>query len=192
MPGTGRVQGRAGRDARPSEGFIGLLKLFTFSRKRTLEKHARGLVLNQTEFVRLIELCHLGLLRLRHGVHYHRPPHPKHLIPTDADRDALATGRSGELLSPAAQKTVRKIMQMFRETQWSAGHVFLGPEPHHWHLFIFGKEDEAPRGNHWRGGPHVHFVNWLWPRLDAQVVWDAYVSDGTRPTSSLHIPFEFR
>ena len=76
MPGTGRVQGRAGRDARPSEGFIGLLKLFTFSRKRTLEKHARGLVLNQTEFVRLIELCHLGLLRLRHGVHYHRPPHP--------------------------------------------------------------------------------------------------------------------
>jgi hypothetical protein len=76
------------------------------------------------------------------------------------------------------------------DSQWSAGHMFCTPDLQQWHFFVFGKGHEGPYRNHWRGGPHVHFVNWLWPTMNLRKVWDAYVKHGEKPNSTLHIRVE--
>ena len=79
------------------------------------------------------------------------------------------------------------MSHLMRDSRWSAGHMFCTPDLQQWHFFIFGKRDEAARRNHWRAGPHVHFINWLWPRTDPREIWNAYVNDGHKPNSTLHI-----
>ncbi len=176
-------------DDQNRDELVKLLTIFTFDRKRDLERHARTLVIRTSHFVKVVEWCHLGFLRFGHGVHY-TDRTPTHLVPSNRDLAAIAASQPGMAFSPPARKAVRKLGQLVRESQWAAGHMFCTPDLQNWHFFVFGKEDEARHKNHWRGGPHVHLVNWLWPRLDPQVVWHSFVEKGTKPQSSLHIPVD--
>jgi hypothetical protein len=135
------------------------LKLFTFDKKRDLEKYCREVVINADDFANFILACESGLLQLLHRIHY-RDYVPEHLHPTDQDLAALAANPVGPL-QPGAQKAVRKLGQIFKERRYLVGHIFYLPDLSQWHFFQFDQRDlEDERGNHWKEGAHIHFLNW--------------------------------
>ena len=163
-----------------------LLGLFTVRRKRDLVRHARSVVIRTGDFVKVVEWCHLGLLRFNHGAHYHHNV-PEHLVPSEADLDVLAGRPPSRGRTPTFRKTMRKVGQFMHESGWTAGHMFCTPELDQWHFFVFGKTHEDDRRNHWREGPHAHFINWLWPHMDPRKVWYSFADEGKWPSSAIHV-----
>ena len=94
------------------------------------------------------------------------------------------------LLGGDARKFVRKMFQLFEERKYLVGHMFYTPDLNEWHFFCFDQRDiEGEKENHWEQGPHVHFLNWVWPRLDAQAVSSKFVKGKYKPGKSMHIQF---
>jgi hypothetical protein len=171
------------------ESFPALLKLFEFDKKRELERYCRATVISGTDFANLVMAC--GLLRIPfwHKLHY-RDILPEHLNLSEADHKALTDNDVGPL-GPAAAKVVRKMGQLFEERRYLVGHIFYNPDLTKWHFFCFDQRDlEDRRPNHWKEGSHVHFMNWLWPRQDAQSVWTEFVKGNYRPGNSIHLRFQ--
>jgi hypothetical protein len=85
---------------------------------------------------------------------------------------------------------VRKIGQIFKDRRYLVGHIFYIPDLSEWHFFQFDQRDlEHERGNHWKEGPHVHFLNWLWPNYDAKTLWENFSSGKAKLTDSLHVRY---
>src|SRR5204863_9614340 len=111
------------------------MTLFTFEKKRALERYARTVVVHRREFVDFVIACQRSVLPpMRHAVHYKRNVPPVH-VPSDTDFEALHANGVGPL-GPDAKKVVRKIGLMMRQTTWSAGHLFYTPGFHEWHFFV--------------------------------------------------------
>jgi hypothetical protein len=165
-----------------------LLKLFTFDKKRELEKYCREVVIYSGDFVDFIVACEMRRLPFLHKIH--SGDHvPAHLHPTDQDLAALAANRVGSL-QPSAQKAVRKIFQIFRDRRHLVGHIFYVPDLSEWHFFQFDQRDlEDERGNHWKEGAHIHFLNWLWPNYDAKTLWANFTSGKAKLNDSLHVRY---
>ena len=160
-----------------------LLMLFTFAKKKELEKYARTFVMREGDFVDLVLACHQGQLPFKHGVHYRRTA-PKDL--PDPPGNVAAGAGGAPVLDVKRLKVLWNRLQ--HESTWGAAHLFYTENFYEWHLFIFDHHDQAQhRGNHWVFGAHMHFVNWLWPRLDPEKVWNDFVLSGKKPGSSLHL-----
>jgi hypothetical protein len=80
-------------DSQNTEAF---LKLFTFEKKRELEKYCHDFVIHSTVFANFILACESGLLPFRHKIHFGDHV-PQHLNPTDQDLAALAANPVGPL-----------------------------------------------------------------------------------------------
>lgn len=164
------------------------LKMFTFAKKRELDKYCREVVIYSSVFVKFILACESGRLPFLHRIHYSDRV-PEHLNPTDDDLAALAANGVG-LLEPGAQKAVKKIGQMFKDRRYLVGHIFYVPNLSEWHFFQFDQRDlEHERGNHWKEGAHVHFLNWLWPNYDAKTLWENFSVGKARLSDSLHVRY---
>jgi len=165
-----------------------LLKIFTFSKKKDLERYCRSLVVNGNDFVSLILSCEQRAEPFIHQISY-QDIVPGHLEPSDSELKALADNGLGEL-GPEAAKAVRKMGQMFEERRYLVGHIFYTPNISQWHFFCFDQRDlEDQRPNHWKEGPHVHFINWLWPGQDPKSVWSNFVGENVRPGNAIHLRF---
>jgi hypothetical protein len=174
------------RELQDIEGF---LKLFTFEKKRELEKYCRELVIYGTDLAAFIFTCETTRIPFLHQIHY-RDHVPEHLNPTDEELAALSASPVGALLHPAAQKAVRKLSQSFRDRRYLVGHIFYVPDLAKWHFFQFDQRDlEDERGNHWKEGAHIHFLNWLWPNYDVQTLWANFTSGKVKLNDSLHVRY---
>jgi hypothetical protein len=166
----------------------GLLKIFSFNKKKDLEKYCRSLVINGSDFVSFILSCEQRSEPFLHRITY-KDIIPAHLPPSDSELQALKDSPTGDL-GPEAAKAVRKMGQMFDERRYLVGHMFFTPDRSQWHFFCFDQRDlEDHRPNHWKEGAHVHFINWLWPRQCAESVWSNFVGENERPGSDLHLRF---
>ena len=193
----------------------GFLKVFTFSKKRALERYCRDTTVYGCDFANVIVACEDGVLPFRHRIHYSDIV-PKHLVPTDASLGAVSRNSVGPL-DREGRKAARKIFALFDERRWLVGHILEGarratggrdpattsPEVpatvqrrrfsadmHEWHFFCpFDQRDTAARANHWKGGSHIHLVNWLWPNLDLRSVWRDFVRKNERPPQALHLRY---
>jgi hypothetical protein len=164
----------------------GLLKIFEFDKKRELERYCRGTVISRSDFADLILACDLQGVPFLHNIFY-RDIVPKHSHPSDSERKGLADNGVGPL-GPEAAKAIRKVFQLFEERRYLVGHMFYIPDLSRWHFFCFDQRDlEERRPNHWKEGSHVHFMNWLWPKQDAQSVWSNFVKGNYRPGNSIHL-----
>ena len=167
----------------------GLLTIFTFTKKADLEKHCRELVIYSTDFASAILACRGGTLPLLHRIHPSDTV-PEHLTPQEHWGRTIASNRGGRL-TPAAQKVVNKIGSLFVQRRYLVGHMFYTPDLREWHFVYFDQRDvEARNRNHWKRGVHVHFVNWLWPNLDPQVVWSDFVQKRKPPGGALHVRYD--
>ena len=166
----------------------GLLKLFEFDKKRELERHCRTTVISKSEFANLVLACEMFGQPFLHRISY-RDILPEHLHLSEADHKALADNGVGPL-GPEAAKAVRKMAQMFEERRYLVGHIFYNSDFSRWHFFCFDQRDlEERKPNHWKEGSHVHFMNWLWPKQDAQSVWSEFVKGNYKPGNSIHLRF---
>ena len=164
-----------------------LLKLFTFDKKRDLEKYCRDLVINSTDFANLIFACEMGGVPFLHQISYGDHV-PDHLHLTDKDTEALAANSVGPL-QPGAQKAINKISQMFKDRRYLVGHIFYVPDLTEWHFFQFDQRDLEDKENHWKEGAHIHFLNWLWPNYEPKTLWANFTSGKAKMNDSLHVRY---
>ncbi len=70
-------------------------------------------------------------------------------------------------------KFVGKIHAIFEERKKYMVHLFESGEK--WHCFYYTYKDMEPMSkNHWKHGPHLHFVNYLWPDYRKRAVWESF------------------
>jgi hypothetical protein len=165
-----------------------LLKLFSFEKKRDVERHCRTLTVRVEDFVALVMACDASGQPFAHEISY-RDKVPPQLIPSDDEIEALESTPAGTFLSGAAAKAASKMSQSFVDRRYFVGHMFFTPDHSRWHFFCFDLRDLQTEGNHWTEGSHVHFVNWLWPRLDAKSVWSHFLTSDDRPGGDIHLRF---
>ena len=144
--------------------------IFTFDKKRDLEKYCREVIIHSQDFVLFILECEKGRMPFRYLTHFCDYVSP-HLIPSELERDAL-TKNGLVLLRRDALKASRKIFQLFKERKWLVGHMFYSTNYWEWHFFCFDQRDIVQdEPNHWSEGPHIHFINWLWSGYNGQSLW---------------------
>ena len=164
-----------------------LIALFGFKKKHELTQHCRQVFL-QTDLTRLIQAAKSGQLPWQYLSH-HRNLVPEQLSLTEKDLAAIATSGVGHL-QPAAQKAVNKIDTIFNQRRLLSGHMFFNANLSDWHFFYFDQRDFATGSNRWKKGPHIHFLNKLWPNQTAQGVWKEFCSSPKpRIHAALHIRF---
>jgi hypothetical protein len=166
-----------------------LIALLCFEEKRALKQHCRRVIVLQSDLASLILTAKSGQLPWQHLSH-HRNFIPEHLSLTQKDLAALASNEVGRF-KPAAQKAANKINAMFDDRRLLSGHMFFKLDLSNWHFFYFDQRDFAPRKNHWKEGPHIHFINRLWPIRTAQSVWEEFCSSPSPLIrGALHIRFK--
>lgn len=172
--------------------FIGslapMLELILLEKKSEVEKLCRTKVIRKADLAELILAGEFGMLPWHH-MRYHRQFAPEHLIPTDAEQAAMATAKVGVEAPRLAQKFMSKIGAMIDERRMISGHMFVTPDQKDWHFFYFDQRDVDPYNNHWTHGPHIHYLNHLWPNRTAQSVWTEFTTGNPIMKKSLHIRF---
>ena len=165
-----------------------LLRLFSFEKKSELERYCDDLTISSGDFVQLILDCEFTGQPFLHAITVKEDVSPE-LIPKNSEVEALNASEAGTTLTKPAAKAVRKMIQSIKQRQYSVGHMFFTPDATRWHFFFFAFADLEPINSHWTFGPHVHFVNWLWPHLTAELVWSKFETEGFRPGPDIHLRF---
>lgn len=165
-----------------------LLELLLLTKKSAVEKHCRTMVIRSADLAELILAGMAGALPWNHFRH-HRDFTPPHLHPSDEEVAALGSSKPGQAASPLAQKFMRKVGAIFEERRLVNGHMFAMPDQSDWHFFYFDQRDMDEYNNHWVHGPHIHYLNYLWPRRTAQSVWVEFVSGNPNMKGALHVRY---
>ena len=134
---------------------------------------------------------HGALAPYRYANHFAREM-PTHLRPTEAESDAIATNGVGSFRSREARKFASKIFQLFHEQRSLAAHLFYTPSRTYWHLFYFDNRDTNEEQNHWKHGPHIHYVSDLWPELTMEAAWNQVKSGEVKFSNKLHLRYRSR
>ena len=139
------------------------LKLFTFSKKRNIERYSRSAIVYGSDFAAIITACDADVCP---SIIASTVPIPclSILVPTKASLGALSRNARNGVgpLDREGRKAIGKIFTLFDQRRCLVGHMFFTPGLHEWHFFYFDQRDTADNANHWKGGPHIHLVNWLW------------------------------
>lgn len=165
-----------------------LLNVLSFERKVDLVRYCRDLTISAEDFFKLVLACEIFGQPLLHQITF-KDKVPPHLVPKDSEIEALQNTPAGSVVSGEAAKAVSKMSQFFVDRRYLVGHMFFTPDKSRWHFFCFDQRDLNTTGNHWEKGSHVHFVNWLWPNLKADSVWENFTAADCRPGADLHLRF---
>ena len=98
------------------------MRIFTFNKKKELERHCRSLVVSGNDFVSLILSCEQPADPFIHQISF-QDIVPVHLEPPNSEMKALTDNGLGEL-GPEAAKAVRKMGQLFEERRYQVGPIF--------------------------------------------------------------------
>lgn len=160
-------------------------EMLEIEKKSELDKYCRKIVIPQEDLVKLIHCSwKIGYI---HKIKYNDFV-PSHLKPTDKERKALSASKVGETLEGDGKKYFSKISQIFEQRRYLVAHIFYNKEK--WHLFYFDQRDmEEMKGNHWKEGSHIHFVNYLWPQYSINELWKIFDEASAKVSSKLHLRY---
>jgi len=165
-----------------------LQRMLEIEKKSELEKYSKNITITQEDFARLVFNSYA--IGYNHRIKYHDFV-PSHLVPTDEERKALRSSKVGESLKGSAKKFVTKVSAIFNERRYLVAHIFHNENK--WHLFYFDQRDiENMRGNHWKKGVHIHFVNYLWPCYNINKLWENFDKEDASAGDKLHIRFQLQ
>lgn len=171
-----------------SQTLKGLLLLLNARKKRDAERAARDLVITKDLLANFVLAARLGgVAPLEYFCHFDEIV-PDHLPPKSDDLSALASNGVGPL-GPAAAKTLRKVIQIFRDRSLFSVHLLFEPPGRYWHLFYFNQRDYAAADNHWQHGSHIHYSSDLISQQPLQEVWSGIRQRPPVTPPSLHIRF---
>ena len=162
-----------------------LRQLLSFSKKSDLERYCRNLEIDYRDFTVLIYNAHqIGYF---HDIKFN-DFQPEHLQPTEQEVWSLGRTENG-VISADGQRFIRKVSEIFKQRRYLVAHIFANAE--RWHLFYFDQRDiQTLDPNHWKHGPHLHFVNDLWPNYDPNDVWALFDQADASLRGKLHIRYK--
>lgn len=161
-----------------------LIKLFEIDNKKDLKKYCSSIVIDQDEFGTFV--FNIDKLGYKHALKS-RQFVPEHLDISDEDLDVLFGNKDGKL-DHRAMKVMRKFSAIFRERKVNHCHLFEKDDE--WHIFYFSFA-ETDEDSHWKHGPHIHFVNHLWPSQDKYDLWQSFDNRRYKNPNSFHIRFNW-
>lgn len=165
-----------------------LVKVFTITTRKELEKHCRTLVIEKEAFAGLVLGCATGEIPWLHRAS-RKYVVPEHLELNGRDIESLAEARVGQSIPKGAQKAFNKMEQTFKDRTVQVGHIFAAPNLSWWNLFYFSEKDTSMEDSHWVGGAHIHLINDLTrPRETAHSIWSKFEA-GSNLGSAIHIRF---
>lgn len=163
------------------------MELFAIQKKSEVEKFCSRLLIAEEELVDLIQWS-----RLIDYVHSGRfaEYQPTEAQLTEDDLEALRS-KDPAIRVQKLPKLMNKTDNLFNVRKHLSAHLFLNPVMR-WHLFYFSLEDIADRSdNHCKlGGPHIHFINSLWPQYRLEQLDDLLFSDRNVKITGEHIRFK--
>jgi len=136
-----------------------LQTLLSLTPKSKLKAYCRRIKISEQELVLLIHNC--GQIGYKHRSKFLEYV-PKNRILTKSDRTYM---RDKE-----PKKFISKIRAIFEERKNYMIHLFESAEK--WHCFYYTYKDMEPVS--WKLGPHLHFVNYLWPEYGKRQVWESF------------------
>ncbi|MDD2951118.1 MAG: hypothetical protein PHU29_10050, partial [Sulfuricurvum sp.] len=147
----------------PTDNLNNLVDLFNCNSKRELEKLAKDIIIHQQDFVEIILAAQHNELSPYNYANYFDRRIPDHLMPTEEEHEAISKNGVGKYKTRKAQKFANKIFQLPIQQRITAAHLFYTSDQKYWDLFYFDDKDRSKYDNHWKYGPHIHFVSDLWP-----------------------------
>ncbi len=165
----------------------GLLKIFCITSKGPLVQHCKSLTIDSADFVNIIQYSESRLIPYLHTIH-HSEFVPIDVAPTREDA-VFGQLTPGTQLEGNALKFFNKIGQVFKVRRLLVGHMFINPQSQQWHFFYFDQRDTDHLSNHWKKGPHIHFINYLWPKYTAQTLWEKFATGNPNISRSIHIRY---
>lgn len=162
-----------------------LEEMLAIDKKLELKKYCKYITIISGDFVLLIH--NSKKINYKHYRKHHEFV-PNHLHPKRNELDAIANMKTGETITGDGKKYLNKIKQVFIERRMISVHVFQNKTK--WHLFYFDQHDMDKHRNHWKYGPHIHFVNFLWPNLDVNNLWDLFDKTESSASGKLHIRYQ--
>ncbi len=168
-----------------------IFSLFEANSKKEVEKICSKLTITSSDMLYLVRLSEAKIIEfpyLHASKLIEETPVNVHL--TKKNLETLKDNGVGSL-GWDAKKAVSKLYQAPLQTKRTMAHLFYRPDHRFWHLFYFDQKDTYRVRNHWDYGPHLHYVNWLWPNLNCQDVWKSYCANAKKGIGSAeHIRFK--
>ena len=117
---------------------------------------------------------------------------PSHLETRESDFEILNSPKENQVTAEG-KKALTRLFKSHGQRKYKVVHMFFSRETQHplseWHMIFFEMDELKEEGNHWRGGPHVHIVNYLSPEYYCQDLWNLFVLEKKTPTG-IHIAFK--
>lgn len=166
---------------------LNILRLLALEKKSKVISLSKTLVITEEEFSRLVLFYGTANYQYRFLSREYRPPGTD-LTP---EEHASLSQRPENQNKAEFSKAIRKFKRVFEERKFRYAHLFrVGPK---WHAFYFTYEDRADgRPGHGNLGPHLHFVNYLWPEYKLENMESALFDERHTRVDGVHIRFEPR
>lgn len=142
-----------------------VLQLLSIEKKAALVKYCRGLTITKSALAALVfRASDLGYSYDRKTFEY-----VPGFLQRGADPPSTMANEDGSI-TKEGQKFANRIVSIFDQRRVFIAHLFYNADK--WHIFYLDYDDIEDHGdNHWKGGPHVHFVNRLWANLTRETAW---------------------
>ncbi len=163
------------------------LKLFMIRDKRELTKYCRSLIIHRRDFAQIVLAAETGAFPYLHQIHQ-RDFQDETLRLNQVDIRSITANPIGPL-DEKGLKAFTKIQQLYKTRRYLVGHMFHTPNFEYWHFFYFDQRDTSHSQNHWIAGPHIHFINYLWPNQSAASIWSQFTVGNPKMSGALHIRF---
>jgi hypothetical protein len=173
----------------PIHSLNDLLNLFNCKSKRELDKLAKNIIIHQQDFVAIILAAQHNELNPYNYANYFDRRIPDHLMPTEEEHEAISNNGVGKYKTRKAQKFANKIFQLPIQQRMTAAHLFYTSDHQYWNLFFFDDKDRSEYGNHWKHGPHIHFVSDLCSNLSLLSAWEKICSGKFSFSNKFHLKF---
>ena len=158
-----------------------LKDLFEIKNKDDTVKYCRNLTIKEFDFFLLIHNC--SQLNFTHKSKFLQFVPPQWVL-NDVDKEEMKNGN----IRPISKKLKAILLQR----RYLHAHLFQNKEE--WHCFYFSFSELEVTNNHWKNGPHIHYVNNLMSNLGVDDLWNCIDQRNTKIPGKNHIkfkPFEF-
>jgi hypothetical protein len=147
--------------------------LIEMKRKAAVARYCRNLKFSEWELFLLTHNCSQLGFKYRSKFTEFVPSHLKVL---DSDINELHKGNS--------RKFMKKVDGILSERKRL--HIHYLEKDNQWHCFYYTYEDIELENNHWKYGPHAHYINYLWPEYKKKNILKSFDKRSV-DISGLHI-----
>jgi len=138
-----------------------LQTLLNYTKKSKLLAYCRRITISEEELFLLVHNCsQIGYTHQSKFLEY--VPENRRL--TESDRAIL--------IKNEPKKFFGKIRSIFKERKNYMVHLFESDKI--WHCLYYTYHEMEADNNEWKHGPHLHFVNYLWPEYTKRKVWESF------------------